>query len=137
MFHVTNTNAIINLDKVELVNEGSDILLSVCDDGWSGASNIATVNATNQKLVGTILVGSGSTLTLNLSGSSTFTGSISGNIENASGQIVSSDTGTVNVSLDETSIWTLTADTHISSFTGNTSNVKTNGYKLYVNGKAL
>ena len=137
MFHVTNTNAIINLDKVELVNEGSDILLSVCDDGWSGALNIATVNATNQKLVGTILVGSGSTLTLNLSGSSTFTGSISGNIENASGQTVSSDTGTVNVSLDETSIWTLTADTYISSFTGNTSNVKTNGYKLYVNGKAL
>ena len=137
MFHVTNTNAIINLDGVELVNEGSEILLSVCDDGWSGASNIATLNASSQKLEGTILVGSGSTLTLNLSDSSAFTGSISGNIENASGLTVSTEVGTVNVTLDETSTWTLTADTYISSFTGNTSNVKTNGYKLYVNGKAL
>lgn len=46
VFHVTNTNAIINLNGVKIVNNDSDnILLSVCADGWSGAGNIATLNA--------------------------------------------------------------------------------------------
>ena len=62
MFHVTNTNAVITLSGVTLNNEGSDVLLSVCDDGWSGASNIATLNADAQQLQGTILVGDDSTL---------------------------------------------------------------------------
>ena len=34
MFHVTNPHAVITLSGVDLVNEGSDVLLSVCDDGW-------------------------------------------------------------------------------------------------------
>ena len=35
VFHVTNTNAVITLENVEISNEDSDnILLSVCDDGW-------------------------------------------------------------------------------------------------------
>ena len=44
---------------VKIVNEDSaNVLLSVCADGWSGASNIATLNATQQTLEGAILVGS-------------------------------------------------------------------------------
>lgn len=62
---------------VKIVNEDSDnILLSVCADGWSGDANIATVNATSQTLEGTILVGSDSELTLNLTEGSSFKGSI-------------------------------------------------------------
>ena len=57
MFHVTNTHAVITLSGVELANEGSDVLLSVCDDGWNGAGNIAELIADGQKLSGTILVG--------------------------------------------------------------------------------
>jgi len=137
MFHVTNTHAVINLSGVKLVNEGSDILLSVCDDGWNGASNIAEVNADGQEMEGAILVGDNSTLTLTMTNGSTFTGYISGEIENANGETVSTEVGTVNVSLDETSTWTLTADTYITSFEGNAANVTGNGFTLYVNGTAL
>ena len=137
MFHVTNTHAVITLSGVTLVNEGSDILLSVCDDGWSGASNIAELAADAQELSGTILVGSDSTLSLTLRNGSSFTGTFSGEIENAKGTQVSSEIGTVNVTLDESSTWTLTADTWITSFDGNTENVVRNGYTLYVGGTAL
>jgi len=137
MFHVTNTHAVITLKGVELNNEGSDILLSVCDDGWNGAENIAELNADGQALEGAILVGDNSTLKLTLTNGSTFEGYINGEIENANGETVSTETGTVEVSLDETSTWTLKADTYITSFEGNTDNVTGNGYTLYVNGVAL
>ena len=138
MFHVTNTHAVITLTGVELVNEdGENVLLSVCDDGWNGASNIAELNAVNQALTGTILVGDNSTLTLNLTEGSTFEGAISGEIVNAKGDTVSTEVGTVSVTLDETSTWTLTADTYITEFSGDPANVIGGGYTLYVNGEAL
>lgn len=137
MFHVTNTHAVITLNSVTLNNEGSDILLSVCDDGWNGASNIAELNADAQSLTGTILVGENSTLKLSLANGSTFEGNISGEITNAEGTQVSTETGTVSVSLDETSTWILTADTYITEFSGNAENVIGNGYTLYVSGAAL
>ena len=137
LFHVTNTHAVITLDQVELTNEGSDILLSVCDDGWNGADNIAEVYASRQALSGTLLVGDNSALNLSLSDGSVFEGSISGEITNAKGEQVSSTVGTVSVTLDETSTWILTADTWISSFSGNAENVISNGHTLYVNGIAL
>ncbi len=138
IFHVTNTSAVITLRGVELINEdSSDILLSVCADGWSGADNIAVLNAIGQSLSGAILVGSDSELTLNLTEGSSFEGSISGAITNAAGETVSSDVGLVSVTLDESSSWTLTADTDITSFSGSAANVTSNGYTLYVNGSAL
>ena len=137
MFHVTNTHAVITLSGVNLINEGSDILLSVCDDGWSGADNIAEMIADGQKLEGAILVGEDSTLKLTLTNGSTFEGYINGEIENVKGESVSTKIGTVEVSLDETSTWTLSADTYVTSFEGNAANVIGNGYTLYVNGEAL
>ena len=138
VFHVTNTSAVITLSGVKITNtDGEDVLLSVCDDGWSGGSNTATLNASGQTLEGTIFVGSNSTLTLNLSDGSAFKGSVSGSIQNAKGDTVSTQVGTVNVTLDGTSTWTLTGDTYITSFFGNAANVISNGYTLYVNGTAL
>ena len=138
VFHVTNTNAVITLNNVKITNKDSEnILLSVCDDGWSGADNIATLNAVKQTLEGTILVGSNSTLTLNLTDNSSFTGTISGNITNAKGDTVSTEVGEVKVTLDKNSTWTLTADTYITSFDGDVSNIVSNGYTLYVNGTAV
>ena len=137
MFHVTNTHAIITLTDVELVNEGSDILLSVCDDGWSGASNIAELNAVGQALTGMILVGDNSTLTLSLTEGSSFEGTFSGEIINSKGDTVSTEVGSVSVTLDETSTWTLTGDTYITEFNGDLSQVDMNGYMLYVNGEAV
>ena len=138
VFHVTNTNAVINLSGVKIVNEDSDnILLSVCADGWSGGSNIVTLNADGQELTGIIKVGDDSQLTLNLTNGSTFTGSIDGEIQNSKGTTVSTEVGTVAVTLDSSSTWTLTADTYITSFDGDASSVVSNGYTLYVNGTAL
>ena len=137
MFHVTNTHAVITLSGVTLNNEGSDVLLSVCNDGWSGASNTVELIADAQTLSGTILVGDNSTLTLTLKNGSAFEGTVSGEIVNAKGNTVSTEIGTVNVILDSSSTWTLTADTYITSFEGDVSNVIGNGYTLYVNGAAL
>jgi len=138
IFHVTNTNAIINLNGVTLNNEDSaNILLSVCADGWKGASNIATLNANNQKLEGTLLVGSDSTLTLNLTNNSNFIGSVSGEITNAKGKTVSSDVGNVTVKLDSSSTLTLTGNTYIMALDGDLSQINTNGFNLYVGGKLV
>ncbi|KHM51926.1 hypothetical protein NZ47_07765 [Anaerovibrio lipolyticus] len=135
VFHVTNTNGVINLDGVKIINKDeNNVLMSVCDDGWSGGSNIATVNAAHQKLDGNILVGENSKLTLNLKDNSVFTGAISGNIANVKGETVSTNVGNVAVSLDATSKWILTDDTYISSFTGDFSQITANGHNLYVDG---
>ncbi|MBQ6568682.1 MAG: hypothetical protein IJL87_00295 [Clostridia bacterium] len=56
---------------------------------------------------------------------------------NAKGDTVSTEVGTVSVTLDSTSTWTLTGDSYVASFTGSASNVISNGYTLYVNGTAL
>ena len=138
VFHVTNTNAIINLNDVTILNEDAqNILLSVCADGWTGAGNTAVLKAKGQTLEGLVLVGSNATLTLELTEGSAFTGAVSGEITNAKGSVVSTQVGTVHVSLDGTSTWTLTADTYVTSFTGDASQVIANGYTLYVNGVAL
>ena len=138
MFHVTNTNAIITLNGVTLENEDAErVLLSVCADGWQGAKNKATLNAAHQQLEGTILVGSDSELTLTLTDGSSFKGAISGHITNATGKTVSTETGTVNVTLGSDCTWTLTADTYITSLTGDASRIKANGYRLFVNNKEM
>ncbi len=137
VFHVTNTNAVINLDGVTIEDSGDGVVLSVCDDGWSGANNQATLNLSGQDLDGTILVGDDATLTLNIADASTFRGKISGAITNAQGTTVSTEIGTVNVTLDDTSKWYLDEDTHIASFSGTAANVITNGYTLFVGDVAL
>ncbi len=138
VFHVTNTSAVITLSGVTITNEDSDdILLSVCDDGWSGDINEATLNASAQKLSGAVKAGSNSTLTLNLTNGSSFEGYIDGEITNASGTTVSTETGTVSVTLDSNSTWTLTGDSYVTEFNGDAANVMSNGYTLYVNGVAL
>ena len=138
LFHVTNTNAIITLNSVTLKNEdAANVLLSVCADGWQGAGNKAIFTASHQQLDGTILVGSDSELTLTLSDGSTFNGCISGNITNALGNSISTETGKVNVTLGNNCTWTLTADTYITSFKGEASHIKTNGHRLFVDGKEM
>ena len=138
MFHVTNTNADIELNGVKLTNEDTaNVLISVCDDGWNGGNNKATFNAKAQDLIGAVLVGNNSTLALNLTEGSTFEGYVDGNIVNAANQTVSTEVGTVTVTLDTNSTWTLTADSHVTEFTGTATNVIANGHTLYVNGTAL
>ena len=138
VFHVTNTQAVITLSGVKIVNEDEDdVLLSVCDDGWNGGNNHAELIADQQILSGSVLVGDNSQLTLTLSNGSAFTGSISGEITNSRGDVISTETGDVSVTIDDTSTWTLTADSYVTSFTGSADQIISNGYTLYVNGAAL
>lgn len=138
MFHVTNTSAVISLTGVTLINEDEEnVLISVCDDGWNGDNNTAALNASAQALSGAILVGDNSSLTLSLTDGSTFEGYVGGEIVNAKGDTVSTEVGSVSVTLDDTSTWTLTADSYVTGFNGDAANVHTNGYTLYVNGEAL
>lgn len=133
VFHVTNTSAAITLEGVTINNTDSEnVLLSVCDDAWSGLDNVATVNATDQTLNGTILVGSDSTANINLSGASVWTGSTSGNItSHKDSSTISSSLGTVNVTLSDSAVWVLDADCTVSSISGSGS-INYNGHTLTV-----
>ena len=130
-FHVTNTVSTINLNNVKITNSSDNVLISVCADGWNGGTNSATMNATDQTLNGTVLVGSDSTLNLNLKGSSVFTGNTSGNIVNGKGTTVSTSVGTVNVTLESGCVWVLTADSEVTSLSG-TGKINYNGHTLKV-----
>lgn len=136
VFHVTNTTGIINLNGVTINNtDSSNTLLSVCDDGWSGGSNIATLNAANQTMSGALLVGSDSTLNLNLSGSTVFTGKTSGSITNDKNSTVSSSLGTVKVTMSGGSAkWVLSGNCKVSSISGS-GKIDYNGYTLTVGSK--
>ena len=138
VFHVTNTNAVITLSDAEIVNDDEEnVLLSVCDDGWSGAENRAELVCDAQTISGNILVGSNSYLSMTLKNGSAFTGAFSGSIRNSLGESVNEELGEVSVTLEDDSTWTLTADTYISSFTGSADQIISNGYTLYVNGEAI
>ena len=134
-FHVTNTTSTITLEDVEISTADGGAFLSVCDDGWDGAENAVTLNAINQLIDGDLLVGDNSTLTLNLTDGSIFTGVISGDITNGKGETVSTEVGTADVTIGEDCVWVLTGDCEISSLSGEGS-IDYNGYTLTVNGTA-
>jgi len=132
MFYVTNTSSVITLSGVDLTQASGTYLLRVSGNsnsrGWgtAGANGGNVVfNLTGQILSGNIYVDSISTLEMNLSNSSAFTGSI-----NSDGTTASS----LVVTLDSSSTWTLTADSYVTAFNGSLSSVVTNGHHLYVNG---
>ena len=126
MFYCTNTASVINLESAELLLSDDGTLLIVSagrwgKDGKNGGD--CTLNAVKQILAGNIYVDSISSLKLNLTDGSTYTGAITGE-------------GSIAVTLDGTSTWTLTGDSYITSFDGDAANVISNGYTLYVNGVA-
>lgn len=125
MFHVTNTTTEITLNNVSLINasDSSDLLIASADSwGMSGKNGgNVTLNLISQSATGNITIDSISSLQLNITSGSNYTGSIN-------------NSGKANVTLSSDSSWTLTADTYIDSFTGDYSNINANGYHLYVSG---
>ena len=126
MFYCTNTDSVINLTGVDLVLSEDNTLLIVSagrwgKDGRNGGNCV--LNAESQVLEGDVTVDSISELDMNLTASS-FTGSISGE-------------GTVRVSLDKSSTWTLTGDSYVTEFSGDISLVDANGFHLYVQGEQV
>lgn len=132
-FYVTNTTAEINLENNQIVNnDTTGNFLRIQKDSWGNSGSnggTVTLNLTNQKATGNIVVDSISSLTMNLTNNSSFVGTTNG--ENA---------GEVSLTLDETSTLTLTGDTYLKSLTNadaSNSNIKLNGYKLYIDGVEL
>lgn len=130
-FYVTNTTATINLKNNTIINNDSTAnFLRIQKDSWGNSGSnggTVTLNLTNQKINGNIVVDSISKLTMNLTNNSSFTGSINKNNE-----------GEVSLVLDKTSTIKLTGDTYVKSLTNadsTNSNINLNGYKLYVGGK--
>lgn len=133
LFYITNTDCKINLESVKL-NLANDVLLRVegnsSSRGWGteGANGGDVILiAKNQTLTGNIIVDNISSLDMTLSGNSDFQGAV-----NSKG-----DGGTVKVTMKDQAEWSLTADSYVSEFNGDTAQVKTNGYHLYVNGKQV
>jgi hypothetical protein len=135
MFYVTNTNSIITLSDVDLTLADGTYLLRVSGNngarGWGtvGANGgNAEFNVSDQTIEGDIYIDEISTLTMNISGASAYIGAI-----NSEGTAASS----LTVNLDDSSTWTLTADSYITEFSGSLNNIIGNGYTLYVNGNAV
>ncbi len=126
-FFITNTTAVINLEANKFTNNDSTGAFLRAQSGKWGTSGSnggkVTLNATSQEIIGDIVIDSISSLDLNLTNSyvkSTFT-----------------NEGTINLTLDSTSIVVLTGDSYITSLnnaTTDNSNIYANGHKLYVNG---
>lgn len=132
MFFITNTKAVINLNNTKL-NFGSGELLHIAATSEWGKSGQnggdVTFNANNQTLNGDIYVDKLSTLSLNLT-KTNFKGGI--NTKN--------NAKSISLTLSKDSILSLTQDTYLTSLNDkdtSLSNIQTNGYKLYVNGKQV
>ena len=133
MFYITNTDCEITLKDVAFTL-ANDVFLRVegnsSSRGWGteGANGgDVTLTADSQEFTGNILVDEISSLALTMKNGTSYEGAI--NPDGAG--------GTVDVTLDDDSTWTLTGDSYITSFDGDTSNIKANGYHLYVNGEQV
>ena len=129
IFFVNNTVAAITLRNAEIVNEDAGgVFLRAEAAGWgSEGSNggHVTLTAEDQAIEGNMLVDDVSSLNLYLGSGSSFTGAVNPDAES----------GSVYVELADDTVWTLTADSHISSLTCGEDAIDLNGYTLYVNGE--
>lgn len=132
MFYITNTDCTISLKDVEFTL-ANDTFLRVegnsSSRGWGteGANGGDVIlNAEQQSIEGNILVDSISSLDMTMTGS-TLKGAINPDGED----------GTVKVTMDSGSTWELTADSYVTEFNGDISQITANGFHLYVNGEQL
>jgi LPXTG-motif cell wall-anchored protein len=129
---VTNTTAIINLENNTFANSDGDFLrIQTGKWGNSGTNGgNVTLNMTNQKIDGNIIVDSISNLTLSLTSKSVFKGAI--DAENKAKKI--------DLSLTKDSVMVLSDDTYVDTLTNeltDNSNIYLNGHSLYVNGNKV
>lgn len=134
MIYVTNTHCVLTLSGVTIQNENADgALLRVVGNsashGWGTAgSNGAQVEFTadGQTLNGDIVVDTISTLNMNLTNGSSFTGTVN-IVDNAQGGTAVSNNAVVTIESGCT--WTLTGDCVITSLT-NSGTINFNGYTI-------
>ena len=123
---VNNTVATITLDGADIKNEDvNGLFLRAAAAGWgkegSNGGHV-TLNATNQRIDGNILVDGVSSLNLMLGSGSAFNGAVNADAK----------AGDVYVELRDGAKWVLTADSHISGLTCSADSIDLNGHTLYV-----
>ena len=130
---ITNTTATIDLENNNITNADGDFLrIQTGKWGNSGSNGGAvTMNLTNQKVNGNIVVDNISTLDLSLTNGSVIVGAIDAD----------NQAKNISLKLSNDSILALTADTYIASLDNdiaNNTNIYSNGgYKLFVNGNEV
>lgn len=133
-FYITNTSATINLSNNTITNnDKTGNFLKSQKESWGNEGSNGgdtTLNMTNQSATGNIVIDEISTLKMNLKDSSYYEGTINGDNTAKSIKLV----------LDKTSKIKLTGDSYVTNLEDSDtdySNIDFNGYKLYVNGKAI
>lgn len=130
MFYVTNTEAIVNLFNTRLNLSMENILINAKKDKWGvrGCNGgILTLLGNHQTLKGDILCDELSSVHLNLTDYTYYTGIID-----------FKNTGKVGINLDSTSVWTLTGTSHIDYLINENRDLKNiidNGYNIFYNMK--
>lgn len=126
MFYVTNTTAKINLTNVKLSN-ASSTLIRLSGDRWGTSGSNGgklTFTAKNQTMKGNILIAKGSTLKLNLTSGSVFTGSINS----------AHTAGKSTVTLKGNNKWVVTKNSYVTALKSTKSalkNIHSNGHNVY------
>lgn len=133
-FYITNTTATISLTNNTIVNNDKNgYFLRAQADSWGHSGNNGgnvTLVLTNQQAVGDIAIDSISQLAMSVSSGSYYEGIING--DNLAQSI--------SLTLDKSSKIKLTGDCYVTSLDDEDStysNIDFNGYKLYVNNKAI
>ncbi len=133
VFYITNTHCVINLSKVNIVNNGGGCLMRVVGNsashGWgsagaNGGQTEFTANA--QTLEGDIIVDDISTLDFKLTGNSTFTGTLNIVKNEQNGTAVSDN---ITVTIAEGCVLSLTGDCTVTSLENN-GKIEFNGYTI-------
>lgn len=132
--YVTYTDAVITLENNTIINNDSTgNFLRIQKDSWGTTgqnSGSVTLTLKNQTVDGNIVVDSISTLSMELSDSSSFEGSINS----------SNEAKSITLKLSKNSKIKLTGDSYVTSLDDEDTsykNIDFNGYKLYVNGKSV
>lgn len=126
LFYVTNTTAKINLTNVKLRN-ASQTLIRLAGDRWGTSGQNGgrlTFTAKNQTLKGNVLVAKGSTLHLNLTSGSTFTGAINS----------AHTAGKTTLTLKGQNTWNVTKTSHLTNLVSTKAglkNIHANGHTVY------
>jgi len=126
LFYSTNTNAVFNLNGVELTGNSGTLLTASADRWGTEGSNGATVafNANGQVLNGNITCDNVSSISVTLQNGTTLTGAI--NTENTAGMMA--------LDLDSSSTWNVTGTSYLTTLTDDDStlsNINDNGYTIY------
>lgn len=133
-FYVTNTNAYIYLENNDIVNtDSSGNFLRIKKDSWGNEGSNGgdvTLVMKSQSVTGNIVVDEISSLDMSLKSGSYYEGVINGD----------NSAKSLKLSLSKNSKIKLTGNSYVTSLSDDDSsysNIDFNGYKLYVNGKAI